>query len=91
MSLTSSSCNETSDEHLSNIVRINTNMSSLAAGNRVLAGLTIPAVLGGGDCPTYQKSTSKQASITMYLLVLEVVRSEGKVLHVEILRTMRLL
>ena len=57
MSLTSSICNETSDEHLSNIVRINTNMSSLAAGNRILAGLTIPAVLGGGDCPTYQKST----------------------------------
>ena len=46
MSLTSSSCNETSDEHLSNTVRINTNMSSLAAGNRILAGLTIPAVLG---------------------------------------------
>ena len=67
MSLTSSSCNETSDEHLSNIVRINTNMSSLAAGNRVLAGLTIPAVLGGGDYPTYQKSTSSKASIIMYL------------------------
>ena len=33
MSLTSSSCNETSDEHLSNIVRINTNMSSLAGSN----------------------------------------------------------
>ena len=33
MSLRSSSCNETSDEHLSNIVRINTNMSSLAGSN----------------------------------------------------------
>ena len=59
MSLTSSSCNETSDEHLSNIIHININMSSLAAGNRVLAGLPIPAVLRGGFCPTYQKTTPK--------------------------------